>query len=177
MNGSIQVNMEVWLPNQLEDWDQALESGSVIPLGKSLDLAWQSAFVVPTYLIEGNPGGNAHAPGLRKVQDLRDFAEVFAKPGSNGKAVLWNCIGFSNCAKINKKQVSAYGLDNVIQLRDPGSYDVLIEKLLLANESKTPWLGYMWGPTIASRSVDLIRLEEPTCDVGMSPKDGCGYED
>lgn len=127
----------------IKDWETALESGSVIPLGKSLDLTWQSAFVVPTYLIEGNPGGNAPTPGLRTAQDIRNYANVFAKPGSNGKAVLWNCVALSKCGPINQKQVTAYGLDDVIQLRDPGSYDALIEKLLLANEGKTPWLGCM----------------------------------
>lgn len=48
LTGGIQVQMEVWLPNQLEEWEEALARGSVIPLGKSLDLNWQSAFVVPT---------------------------------------------------------------------------------------------------------------------------------
>ena len=177
VQGSIQVNMEVWLPNLREEWEQALENGSVIPLGKSLDLNWQSAFVVPTYMIEGNPGsGNAQAPGLRAAVDLRDHAQVFAKPGSGGKAVLWNCLSVWNCSKINEKQVRAYGLDEVIELRDPGSDQALFDKLQLAYESKQPWLGYMWGPTRISSSMDLTRLEEPRCAVGQDPEDGCGYD-
>ena len=47
LNGDIQVNMEVWLPNQQDFWDNALASGEVIPVGKSLDDNWQSAFVIP----------------------------------------------------------------------------------------------------------------------------------
>jgi len=35
----------------------------------------------------------------------------------------------------------------------------------------------MWGPTITSTSMDLTRLEQPRCQVGMSPEDGCGYDD
>jgi len=177
LTGNIQVDMEVWLPNLREEWEAALEDGSVIPLGKSLDLTWQSAFVVPTYLIEGNPGtGTAQAPGLRTVQDLRDYADVFAKPGSGGKAVLWNCLAKWKCSKINEKQVRAYGLADVIQLRDPGSDEELFNKVLLANENQLPWLGYMWGPTVASSRVDLTPLEEPSCDVGQDPEDGCGYD-
>ena len=177
VNGNIQVYMEVWLPNQREEWEKALEHGSVIPLGKSLDLAWQSAFVVPTYMVRGNPGSaTAYAPGLGTVQDLRNHAEVFAKPGSGGKAVLWNCPAGSKCAKINEKQVRAYGLDGVIELRDPGSSEALVEKLLLANESRLPWLGFMWGPAIVESRVGLAPLEEPLCAVGMSPEDGCGYD-
>ena len=177
LTGSIKVDMEVWLPNLREEWETALENGSVIPLGKSLDLTWQSAFVVPTYMIEGNPStGNAQVPGLRTVQDIRNYAEVFAKPGSDGKAVLWTCPSIWKCSKINEKQVRAYGLADVIQLRDPGSAEELSNKVLLANESQLPWLGYMWGPNIASSRVDLTPLEEPRCDVGMSPEDGCGYD-
>lgn len=177
LTGSVRVDMEVWLPNQREDWETALSNGSVIPLGKSLDLAWQSAFVVPTYVIEGNPStGNAQAPGLRTVQDLRNYAEVFAKPGSNGKAVLWNCLAIWKCAKINEQQVNAYGLSDVIELRDPGSNEALFDKLRLAYETKEPWLGYMWGPTRVSSSMDLTRLEEPRCAVGQDPGDGCGYD-
>ena len=176
LTGSIQVNMEVWLPNSQEEWVQALEQGSVIPLGKSLDLAWQSAFVVPKYMLEENPReGTAHAPGLRKVEDLRDHTEVFAKPGSGGKAVLWNCPSIWNCAEINRQQVRAYGLDDVIELRDPGSPEALVEKLQLANESRRAWLGFMWGPTLVESRVGLTPLDERTCAAGQHPKDGCGY--
>ena len=90
--------------------------------------------------------------------------------------MLWNCLAKWICSKINEKQVRAYGLDDVIELRDPGSAEELFNKVLLANESQLPWLGYMWGPTIASSKVDLTPLEEPRCDVGMSPEDGCGYD-
>lgn len=177
LTGSIQVFMELWLPNLREEWETALESGSVIPLGKSLDLTWQSAFVVPTYMIEGDPNtGNTQAPGLRTVHDLRNHSDVFADSESNGRAVLWNCLSIWNCSKINEKQIKAYGLDDVIQLRDPGSDQELFDKVLLANDSKSPWLGYMWGPTKITSSMDLTRLEEPRCDVGMSPEDGCGYD-
>lgn len=177
LTGSINVDTEVWLPNLREEWESAMENGLVIPLGKSLDLTWQSAFVVPTYMIEGNPGPDtAQTPELGSVQDLRNYAEVFAKPGSNGKAVLWNCLSIWKCAKINEKQVRAYGLDDVIELRDPGSDEELFNKVLLANENQLPWLGYMWGPTIVSSNVDLTPLEEPRRDVGMSPGDGCGYD-
>ena len=178
LTGRIQVYMEVWLPGLRQELEQALGSGSVIPLGKSLDSNWQSAFVVPTYIVQGNPASdNAPAPGLRTVQDLREYAEVFAKPDSHGKAVLWNCLATWKCAKINELQVKAYGLSDVIDMRDPGSDQALFDKLRLAYETKEPWLGYMWGPTRVSSSMDLIRLEEPRCKVGMAPEDGCGYDD
>ena len=80
------------------------------------------------------------------------------------------------CAKINEKQVTAYGLDNFIELRDPATYEALLDKLRLAYETKEPWLGYIWGPTRISSSMDLTLLKEPRCAVGQLPDDGCGYD-
>jgi len=88
VNGSINVYLELWLPNLREEWEQASETGSVIPLGKSLDVTWQIGFVVPTYMIEGDPvTENALTPNLRTIQDLRDYNDVCTKPDSDGKAV------------------------------------------------------------------------------------------
>ena len=89
LNGDIQVNMEVWLPNQQDFWDNALASGEVIPVGKSLDDNWQSAFVIPTYVVEQNPD-------LQTVQDIRDHLDLFPQEG--GKAVLVNCISSWACS-------------------------------------------------------------------------------
>jgi len=178
VNGNINVNLEVWLPNLREEWEKALEAGSVIPLGKSLDVTWQSGFVVPTYMIEGDPTtGETLAPGLTTVHDLRNYAGIFALPDSGGKAVMWNCPPIWGCANINEGQVSAYGLNDVIELRNPGSEEELFNKVLLATEEKLAWLGYMWSPTKAASTLDLTRLVEPNCGVGQNPEDGCGYDD
>ena len=178
VNGNINVYLELWLPNLRDEWDLALETGSVIPLGKSLDVTWQSGFVVPSYVIDGDPAtGDAQAPGLRTVQDLRDYAEVFALPDSNGKAVLWNCPPIWGCSKINEGQVRAYGLNDVIELRDPGTEEELFDKVLQANKEGKPWLGYMWSPTKVESTLELTRLVEPTCGVGQNSEDGCGYDE
>ena len=129
-------------------------------------------------MIEGDPAtGEALAPGLRTMSDLRNYTEVFADQGSGGKAVLWNCPPFWNCSRINEGQVRAYGLDEVIELRDPGTEAEFFNKVLLAAEGRTAWLGYMWSPTKAASTLDLTRLVEPTCDVGQNPEEGCGYDD
>lgn len=178
VNGNINVYLELWLPNLREEWELALETGSVIPLGKSLDVTWQSGFVVPTYMIEGDPAtGDALSPSLKTVHDLRSYAEVFALPDSDGKAVLWNCPPIWGCSKINEGQVRAYGLDDVIELRNPGSEEELFNRVLQANEDKLAWLGYMWSPTKTASTLSLTRLEEPSCDVGQNPEDGCGYDE
>ena len=52
VGGDIDVTMEIWLPNQKDVWEPAMAKGQVIPVGKSLDDNWQSAFVVPAYVVE-----------------------------------------------------------------------------------------------------------------------------
>ena len=50
--GDIDVLMEIWLPNQEEDWEEALAEGAVSSPGRSLGTDWLSAFVIPKYLQE-----------------------------------------------------------------------------------------------------------------------------
>jgi glycine betaine/proline transport system substrate-binding protein len=168
IDGSTQVTMEVWLPNQQEAWDDALAKGSIIPVGRSLDDSWQSAFVVPRYVLDENPG-------LRSVQDLRKFKDLFATPDSDGKARLINCVSGWACHDINQKKVEAYGLSDVVQLVTPDSADALFASLEGAYSKKDPWLGYVWGPTKVASNLDLAVLEEPDCVRGQKPEEGCAY--
>ena len=166
VGGDIDVSMEIWLPNQKDVWQPAMAKGEVIPVGKSLDDNWQSAFVVPTYLIEQNPG-------LKSVQDLRDHIDIFPQDG--GKAVLVSCLAAWACSGVNESQVKAYGLDDVITLQDPGSQASLFASLEGAYAKGEPWLGYLWGPTQPAAELDLTRLEEPACSGAAGPDTGCGY--
>ena len=170
VDGDIDVFMEIWLPNQQDVWDNAMANGSVISLGKSLDDNWQSAFVVPTYVVEANPD-------LKSIQDIRKFKELFPK-GSGGNVLLITCLAAWKCSGINESQVKAYGLDDIIEFQDPGSTAALFASLEGAYAKKEPWLGYMWGPsTKPTVELDLTRLEEPQCGVEQQPADGCAYPD
>ena len=67
--GDVNVNMEIWLPNQQAAWDEAVAAGTVSSIGKSLSgTAWQSAFIIPKYTADANPG-------LRSVSDLLKVKE------------------------------------------------------------------------------------------------------
>ena len=166
VGGDIDESMEIWLPNQKDVWQPAMTKGEVIPVGKSLDDNWQSAFVVPTYVVEQNPG-------LKTVQDLREHIGVFPQEG--GKAVLVNCLAAWACSGVNESQVKAYGLDDIITLQDPGSQASLFASLEGAYAKGEPWLGYLWGPTQPAAELDLTRLEEPACGGSAGPETGCGY--
>ncbi|MCH8350399.1 MAG: hypothetical protein IIB29_09110 [Chloroflexi bacterium] len=168
LNGDTQVTMEIWLPNQQDWWDEAIKEASLIPVGKSLDDNWQSSFVVPTYVVEENPG-------LKTVQDLVQFKDLFVTAESKGKARLVSCLAGWACEKTNADKVAAYGLEDTIELVTPGSAAALFADLEGAYERKEPWLGYLWGPTKTAAELDLTILEEPACAVGAGPETGCAY--
>ena len=168
LNGDTQVTIEIWLPNQQEWWDNVTKTGQVIPVGKSLDDNWQSAFVVPTYVVEQNPT-------LKTVFDIPDHVDLFVTPESGDKARLVSCISSWGCAKINEGQVESYGLSDHIDLVDPGSATALFADLEGAYEKGDNWLGYLWGPSKPAAELDLTLLEEPACVGDAGPETGCAY--
>ena len=168
LNGDTQVTLEIWLPNQQEWWDNVTKTGQVIPVGKSLDDNWQSAFVVPTYVVEQNPT-------LISVFDIPDHVDLFVTPESGGKARLVSCISTWGCAKVNEGQVENYGLSDHIDLVDPGSATALFADLEGAYAKGENWLGYLWGPTKPAAELDLTVLEEPACIGDAGPETGCAY--
>ena len=168
-NGDTHVSMEIWLPNQQAWWDKELKVGAVIPVGKSLDDNWQSAFVLPTYVVEQNPG-------LKSVSDLPEYMDLFVTPESGGKALLVGCLVGWACEIDNEAQVKAYGLEDVIELQNPGSQAALDAHITGAYEKGEPALFYYWGPTKIAAELDLTRLEQPAYSDACWAKDkGCAY--
>ena len=137
--GDTNVTLEIWLPNQKEAYDQAIAEGTIEVVGNSLEDNWQSAFIVPKYVTDANPG-------LSTVQDLRDHMDLFVTPDSNGKARLLNCPPGWECEVTNTKQVAGYGLDDVIELVNPGSGEALEAEIRASFEKEEPVLFYYWGP-------------------------------
>ena len=54
INNDTDVTMEIWLPNQQNVWNDALETGVVVDVGKSLEDNWQG-FVIPQYVKDAKP--------------------------------------------------------------------------------------------------------------------------
>ena len=167
-NNDTNVTMEIWLPNQQEVWDEALESGVVVDVGKSLEDNWQ-AFVIPQYLKDANPG-------LVSVSDIPEYMDLFVTPDSNGKARLVTCIPGWACEIVNAEKVVTYGLEDVVELVNPGSGAGLFADLEGAYARGDPWIGYLWGPTKPSAELDLYILEEPSyTDECWAVDKGCAY--
>jgi glycine betaine/proline transport system substrate-binding protein len=166
--GDSHVTMEIWLPDQQSAWDQAIGNGTIISVGSSLDDNWQSMFVIPKYTQDANPG-------LVSYTDIQAHKDLFTRPGSDGKAALINCIAGWKCEQINTAKHALYGMQNYVKLVSPGSAAGLFADLESAYANGDHWLGYLWGPTLTSATLDLVVLEEPACLPGCDPAQGYAY--
>ena len=172
-DGDIHLLMEVWLPNQIEQWQAALFAGDILDLGTSLGNDWQSAFVIPAYLQE-------QYPGLDHVEDLKQqqYRSLFSTAETGGKARLVSCVVGWLCEEVNRQQIEGYGLQDHVYIVNPGDGAALDESLYGAYGSGEPWLGFQWGTSGPALLLDLVRLEEPAySDECWSTDRACAYED
>ena len=178
--GDLDVFLEGWLPNQQKAFDEAMAAGDIVLLGILNNDNWQSLFVVPTYIIKGDPkrGIKPLAPDLKSAFDLAQpqYKKLFKNPENPGKGMIYTCVPGWECEKINIAKLKAYGLDDDYDLMNPGSQEGLFASLMGAYEKGEPWLGYMWGPTWISGTLDLTLLEEPPYNKEVWEKNkGCAY--
>ena len=171
--GDTDVTMEIWLPNQEEAWAAARSEGAVLSVGQSLGNDWQSAFVIPAYL-------QVQYPELDSVEDLTDpqYKALFSTAETGDKARLVSCVIGWACEDVNAKQVTGYGLDEHVQIVNPGSGAALNADLEGAYLQEEPWLGYQWGTNDPALKLDLVRLTEPAySDQCWFTTKACAYED
>ncbi len=170
--GDSHITMEIWLPNQIEAWDEAQALGEVVSVGESLSRNWQSAFVIPRYLQEQHPD-------LDSVEDLKEerFRALFATTETGGKARLVTCVIGWACEEVNAAQIAGYGLSGHIAIVAPGDAAALNADLYGSYEKGEPWLGYQDGTADPALVLDLVRLDEPpySDECWFSTK-ACGYE-
>ena len=171
--GDVHVNLEIWLPNIVEAWYEAVANGEAVEIGTSLGRDWQSAYVIPAYLQE-------QYPELDSIEDLKDerFKALFATPETGGKARLVSCVIGWACEEVNAAQVEGYGLEEHVHIITPGDGAALNADLYGAYEKGEPWLGYQWGTNDPALLLDLVRLEEPAySEECWSTTKACAYED
>jgi len=178
--GELDVDIEVWLPNQQEAYDKAMAAGDIVDLGILNNDNWQSTFVVPTYVIKGDAerGIEPVAPNLKSVADLdqAEYKELFKNPENPSKGMIMNGPPGWESEKIAIEQVAAYGLDDDYDLINPGSDTALFAGLAGAYEKGEPWITYLWGPTWIAGKLDLTLLEEPAYDEAVWEENrGCAF--
>jgi glycine betaine/proline transport system substrate-binding protein len=156
--GDIDVNMEVWVENQQEAYDEGLSTGEIVDLGTNFGDNWQ-AWLVPTYMIEDGP-----IPAGVTVYDMPDYWELFEDPEDKSKGRFYSCIAGWECEKINQEKFGVYGLDESYNIFLPGSGAALLASMVAAYEKHEPWFGYYWAPTPAMGKYDMTIVEEPPYD-------------
>lgn len=169
--GDTQISMEIWLPNQQEAWDKAVSDGTVESVGNSLDDNWQSSFVIPGYTQDANPG-------LVSVQDLKkpEYQALFTTIESGDKASAVGCIPGWACEMVNEEKLVGYGLEDHVEIINPGSGTALDAAINGAFEKKEDLLFYYWGPTQISAEKDLRILEEPVySEACWEAEKACAY--
>lgn len=187
-SGVTNIHMGVQLPTFDAVLADAEQGGALTRLGAGMEgLSSQSAFLIPRYTADANPH-------LIRVEDLRqpEHQSIFTSADSNGKAVLLTCVVGWECRRINERQVHGYGLDEVIQLEDPRTADVLYNRIRSAFENREDILFFYWWPsalaaTLTEQFGGYYQLTEPSFSQGCWERmastvaadvtQACGYPD
>jgi len=175
--GDVHVNMEIWVENQQEPFDEAVAAGTVLDLGNNFGDNWQG-WLVPRYMIEGDParGIEPVAPELRSVADMPDYWELFMDPEDPSKGRFVNSIPGWMCTEFNSEKLVYYGLDEYYTDFITGSDAALAGSMAAAYERGEPWFGYYWAPTWVLGKYDMYALEEPPYDDHIwNSTRGCEY--
>ncbi|HEY40258.1 MAG TPA: ABC transporter substrate-binding protein [Dehalococcoidia bacterium] len=179
-DGDIDVFLEGWMENQQEAYDAAIAAGDIVNLSFINDDNWQSGFVIPTYVIEGDTarGIDPMLPDLETVDDLKDpeCVATFADPEDPSKGLIVNGPVGWECEIVLNEQVVTYGLADYYNVMNAGSSTALFASLKGAYDAGEPWIGYLWGPTWIAGALDLTLVEEPPYDEDVWNEDhGCGW--
>ena len=172
-NGDTHVTLEIWLPNQVETWTEAINNGEVVSVGASLGNDWQSSFVIPAYLQE-------EYPDLDNVEDLKDqqYKDLFKTAETGDKARIVACVIGWACEDVGAQQIEGYGLTDHVEVINAGDSAALSADLYGAFERQEPWLGYQWGTNEPALVLDLVRLGEPAySDACWLTNKACAYKD
>lgn len=159
-NGEIDVNMEEWTDN-LSTYYEDRDAGLFKDLGTNFGDNIQG-FYVPRYVIEGDPerGIEPMAPGLKTVQDLKKYADVFPDDEKPGMGRIYGAIPGWEINEIIQKKVKFNGLDSQYNYFQPGSDAALSAAFTSAFEKGEPIVGYYWEPTWLTGKYDMVLLED-----------------
>ena len=164
-NGDVDVLMENWIDNWQEAWDKIMAQGTAIDLGSNFPDSTQGWYV-PTYVIKGDKerGIEPMAPGLKSVEDMPKYWELFQDPQTPGKGCFYNSSPGWMCTAINEIKFDAYGLNENYELFGTGSQSSLAASMVAAYEKGEPWIGYYWEPTWVMGKLDMTLIEETPYD-------------
>jgi len=159
--GDIDVQLEVFPQTQLKAYNEAMDEGSVVRLGYTYTTT--EGWYVPTYVIKGDAarGIEPMAPGLKTIEDLPKYWELFKDPEVPTKGCLYGGVPGWEAEKTTSIKLKTYALDKYYNMFQTGSDAAQIASMASAYEKGEPWLGYYWEPSWPLAKFDMTRLPEP----------------
>ncbi len=158
--GDVDVLIENWSDNYT-DYEETIESGEVIELGKNMSDNTQG-FYVPTYVIEGDAerGIEPMAPDLKTVEDLKKYKDIFFDEEDPDMGRIYNSPPGWEVSRTMEIKFESYALGETYNLFSPGSGASLAASIVSSYEKGDPWVGYYWEPAWITGVYDLTLLEE-----------------
>ncbi len=151
-NGDIDVALELWQQNFLENYNEEIAKGSYVNLGPTYEGGPQF-FAIPSYVHDQY--------GINTVFDMKEHWELFKDPEDPSKGAFINCIIGWQCAEINMVKMEAYGLTEMYNVISPGAAAAMDAAMAGAQKKTEPVFGYYWAPTSLMGAYDWWILEEP----------------
>lgn len=152
--GSPAIAPELWTGTIQDAWDAGVADGSVVVAGLSISDGAVEGWWIPKYTADANPG-------LKSVDDLPDFAGLFADPEDPEKGRFYSCPPGWGCEIANAALFEAYDLEDSFNLFSPGSGGNLDASIARAFVREEPIVFYYWGPTGLMGKYDMVQLEMP----------------
>lgn len=150
-SGDLDVSMEIWSDN-IPSYPDDIAAGLYQELSVNFDDNAQGLYI-PRYLYDAYPG-------LRTVQDLPDYIDLFKTDDSGDKGVIYGGPeGWSATIFLNDK-MEALGLDEYFEFRTIDSNAILSATIADAFNNELPWVGYNWEPTWVMGIYDLVLLDD-----------------
>lgn len=155
----VDVYAEAWLPNGQDMIDEYVLKKEQVEI-VSTSYTGRQGFVVPTYLIEGDPDRNieAMAPDLHSVEQLNDYISLFDRD-HDGRGELFGGPEGWTCTGINEWQLESWQLNYNQIIQDEWMTWSLITS---AYQEGEPILCYCYEPTWPTFLFGLTWLEAPT---------------
>jgi glycine betaine/proline transport system substrate-binding protein len=148
---------ELWTGTIQEAWDKGLADGQVKAAGLAISDGAVEGWWIPDYVASANPG-------LKSVDDLPQFAGLFADPDEPDQGRFYSCPPGWGCEIANAALFEAYALEDSFNLFSPGSGGNLDASIIRAFEREEPIVFYYWGPTAIMGKYSMVQLEMPEHD-------------
>jgi ABC-type proline/glycine betaine transport system substrate-binding protein len=158
--GDVDIDIESWTGN-VASYPDDIANGDIVELGVLVQGSAQGLYV-PRYVIEGDAerGIEAVAPDLKRVEDLKMYAEFFPDEEDADKGRIYGSIPGWMADEILYKKYEFYGLDEFYNYARLGSEATLWASLDSAYNLGEPWVGYCYEPTWVSGKLDIVLLED-----------------